>query len=269
MLKAFKRIFYFILILAVLFSIIFYVRTHGPCTSPIKYKIGTFDSRFGISNKDFLKNVEKSSNLWESALNKNLFEYDPNGSLTINLIYDYRQQAVELRGDIDKKNQIAQSQKEYFDELTKKYESKKDSYENAVSVFNSQVSSMTRGEYNQRKSVLDIQRTDLNNLSDEINAYVKKYNILIKNINSNVAEVNKTAGEIEEGFYTSSTNTIDIYEYENQTKLIRVLAHELGHAIGIDHNNNPESIMYKLNQGNKENLTVEDIASIKEVCSIK
>jgi predicted Zn-dependent protease len=59
---------------------------------------------------------------------------------------------------------------------------------------------------------------------------------------------------------------IDIFEFSSRSKLVRVLAHEFGHAIGIEHVVDPKAIMYRLNEANSETLTQDDIAALKEKC---
>jgi predicted Zn-dependent protease len=62
---------------------------------------------------------------------------------------------------------------------------------------------------------------------------------------------------------------INIYEFESRSQLIRILSHELGHAIGLGHNENAESIMYYLNKGTGLSPTAEDIRDLKAYCKIK
>lgn len=49
---------------------------------------------------------------------------------------------------------------------------------------------------------------------------------------------------------------------------MRVLAHELGHALGLDHVDDKEAIMYQLNQGDNLTLSEADIKALKTKCGI-
>ena len=112
----------------------------------------------------------------------------------------------------------------------------------------------------------------MNGLVDDINTLVKKYNFLVSTANSNIHTINQSAGkEFEEGEYKSdeSGERINIYEFADEVSLIRVLEHEFGHALGLDHNNNPDSIMYYLNNSKNMDLTAEDIQALRIVCSGK
>lgn len=269
---SFKRtFFYLVVVVAISIPAYQYVENRRPCAAPILYKIGKIDSGFKISEKDFLNKIEIASNIWEKSMNKNLFEYDPNAKLTINLVYDYRQETTNLRNVIDKKNEVADSVKEEFLALTKKYEIDKDSYEQAVTDFNRDVNTFSKREYEARRKVVEEQRVALNLLSQQINSYVSKYNIIVRDINTDVNVVNENAGEIEQGLYTRnlSEEKIDIFEYENETKLGRVVTHELGHAIGLEHNLNSQSIMYELNSGSSLVPSIDDIIAMKKVCRVK
>lgn len=81
--------------------------------------------------------------------------------------------------------------------------------------------------------------------------------------------------EFTEGEYKSEYKSgvyeqeIDIYEFSTKAKLRRVLAHELGHALGLDHVEDPKAIMYRLNQGTNDTLTKDDLAELKTYCNIK
>ena len=87
-----KKFFNIILIIGILGAVFFYRESikkiwlqyanyYFPCKTPITYSIGIFDTRFNISKKDFLKAVSDAEHVWEDPINKNLFAYDPNGTL--------------------------------------------------------------------------------------------------------------------------------------------------------------------------------------------
>ncbi len=273
-----------------------------PCAKPIQYSLGTFDAQFGISQDQFLADVNKAVAIWDAPLNKQLFQYAPGGKLKINLIYDYRQQATDklkslgltiddsessynaLRARYDSMKLDYSTGKQNLDVAVADYQKQRQAYEQAVNYWNAQggADRATVEKLNQQREQLNKQaqaitqaQTQLAALVDNINALANTLNRIGSALNKNVSAYN-TVGqsrgdEFEEGLYTSDSSgqKIDIYEYDNQNKLVRVLAHELGHALGLEHNSNPEAIMYRLNQGKNEKLTADDIFAVKQLCGIQ
>lgn len=272
------------------------------CEQPITYAITSFDARFGISRSDFLQAIREAEQIWEKPIGKELFADLPDGDLKINLIYDARQDAtVKLR----KYGLTILDSKESYNALKATYETFKDKYAREKTLFESQIAALKEQEDGYNKEVAgwnerggapqevydrlnaekaaidqaiakaDQMKDDLNSNVDRINAMVIVLNRLAATLNIEVTRYNEVgsahAGEFEEGIYRSNQNgqEIDIYQFDTQAKLVRVLAHELGHALGLDHLANPKAIMYRLNQGTNEKLTSDDLAGLKKRCGIE
>ena len=273
-----------------------------PCKTAITYSVGSFDNKFGLSKDDFLKAISSAEGIWEKPISKNLFKYTSGGDMKINLIYDTRQEVtINLKnmGIVAQNNKASYGAlKEKYDSTKTYYEQQKISFQSAVSafeirknVFEEEVSRVnSRGGANkQTYARLNVQRELINQEIEKINKLQNDLNATVDNINALATALNQLAtllnidvkkfntigaslgGEFEEGTYESSSTgqNINIYQFDDKTKLVRVLAHELGHALGLDHNEDSKAIMYRLNNGVNEKLTNTDLAELKKLCGIK
>lgn len=291
-----KKLIIFLVIISASIGVIYYRET-SICRNPLAYDIGNFDTRFNISKDKFIQTTKEAETVWEKGLGRQLFNYQPGASFKINLVFDERQsQTIQAN---QSKEEISASRAQY-DSLVAEYKIKTSAYESALNNYNSDLAAfeiklndynrrvaeinqrggatpqeykqleVTRKELEQKKTSLDARRITLNQTAADLNNLGDKVNTMAASLNINVDIHNQRFGEAREfdqGDY--SNGRINIYEFENISDLRLVLAHELGHALGIGHVENPKSIMYYLmDKQDLSNpiLSKEDIAAFNQIC---
>lgn len=287
-----------VLVVTILFGggYFFYI-AQAVCPVPISYSVGYIDERFTITQDEARVAISEAESAWEDATGMNLFSYtEEGGKLTINFVYDERQEFVEaeneLKDRLDATENISEAIGEtyatlvaQYDELKRDHEEKIEEYEQKLSVYNAEVERYNNEggappevyqKLQTQKDALASQQRELNAISAKLNTLVgeinnvgERGNNLITSYNEEVNVYNETFGESHEftqGDYRS--DVIKIYTFEDDTELKLVLAHEFGHALSLDHAENEESVMYYLIGEQSRDLTItqEDLVEFNRVC---
>ena len=292
----------FIVLLAVLLvPSIIYFRMPKPCRDPITYRIGKVDERFTLTRQEFTSIVNSAAAIWGKPISRDLFREDPDGLIEINLVYDYRQEATDrlkkLNYKIDYSKNSYEELKTRLENLKIEFEQKNtalgddlNAYQARVNAFNAEAElwnrrggvpenihlSLTKekNELNLLRDTLDVRREEVKGLSDTINSLVVVINEIASNHKLDLVDHQNTGNalgrEFCEGLYEKKNGrqTITIYQFDDSNRLIRVLAHEFGHALGLEHSSNEEAVMYRLNRSHSLELDPEDVAVLKKRCKI-
>src|SRR3989344_9097319 len=274
-----------------------------PCGAPIPYRIGEIDERFGMTREEFLSALQSAEKIWEKPSGMDLFTYSNAGSaMPVNFVYDQRQATTEKLKVLDiavdqslasyNKLRVAYAalRDEYverrtdFSLKTADFDAAQTAHAEEVRYWNSR-GGAPEAEYHElqtQKAMLEAQlvtlkreEAALNAKAARVNEMVDALNTLARALNLDVTKYNTVGrtvpNEFEEGLYSESLGErqIEIYEFGSREKLIRVLAHEFGHALGLEAVHEEKSIKVPPNKGGQLKASAGDIAELRRRCGVE
>lgn len=288
-------------VISLIFTLFFtstywYYSSASLCRYPISYRIGELDERFALTEAEARVAIHDAASIWEEGTGKHLFRHDEDAWFTINFIFDDRQALSEEERELH--DELVRTQTEnvaiaeqyatlvaQYNDLKISYQREVERYERDLSRYNARVAEYNQAggapedvveelDAEQARLQAEAQRLDeqaqlLNDLTGEINRVGQEGNRLVEAYNEAVAQYNARFGggrEFTQGEYRG--DSITIYTFKDELELRQVLAHELGHALALEHVNDPRAIMYFLmgTQPDELKLKSADLEEFDRVC---
>lgn len=286
------------LLLSVTAGVTYWYRTTSHiCPVPITYRLGSIDESFSLTQAEAFEAIESATMVWERATAENLFEYDADADLVVSFIFDDRQATADARDSEGARLDAVQEQnqeirdsivvlQQKYKEMEDAFTERKTAYDQTLASYNEEVQQVndrggaTEEEYESlqetqqllqsESQVLRTMSDDLSSVATQLNQLSAEGNRLISSYNEDVHRYNDTfqgGEEFTQGDYTPGE--IHVYKFSNQNELVSVLAHEFGHALGVNHVEEPESLMYYLleeGETRAPELSQTDMDAYRTVC---
>ena len=280
------------------------------CEVPVLWRVDGIDPRFGLSEADAAGAVRAAAFLWESALGRVLLFRESDEGIPIRFEYDERQEETRVRqarvAEVDAEARALEESAEDLELLRSRLESRRSIHQARLTAYRDRLATLeetvefwnARGgapaeeveRLRQLQAEVDELRASANAAADEVNRLVDALNRETEAHNLRVDEANRRRGVIRDAYpvqvvqsgeYIESTRGIGpltlsrdaeirIYQFEDRDHLTLVVAHELGHALGLGHTGVEGTLMAAESAGaagiGPTDVTPGDVAALRELC---
>jgi len=242
------------------------------CNTPTYYSLGTIDAKFKIPQGQALTYAKEAADIWNKGSGYNLLEYKPGAELTVNMVYDERQsilnQINSQQNSLSNSSESLKDQIASYNAAVKNFQDKLNDYNDQVRYWNSH-GGAPEDEYNKLRNEYEALRKEagsLNSLAKQLNLNAQDYNLKIGELNQSIQSFNENLQKKpEEGLYIPNENKIEIFLDVNDSEIVHTVAHEFGHALGLDHVNDENAIMYPYTSSALK-LSSEDLQEVDTLC---
>jgi hypothetical protein len=279
----------------------------SPCSQPLRYSIGSIDTRFAVSVPELEQAVEAAARTWNSGtgtalLSKQTDDLQP-ADIVIRLVYDGRQERTDrevrfrerIRSQqirLDRQQIQHDKNRESFDEQSLRYKEFAENTAERLNELNEWIRRKNENggfvgtdleQFEQRKKDIEDAQDRVSNDQQELDKIARAINSEMDELNEKFADHNRLIQRYNDEFAgdlrfakatyqkTSEGGIVTVNQFMNDKELTLIIAHELGHALGLTHLQQPESVMYSQMGEQQLNptiqLTAADRQAVRLLCN--
>ncbi|WP_109441728.1 matrixin family metalloprotease [Acinetobacter haemolyticus] len=222
---------------------------------PLHYRIADFDPRLNITHQQMIEISKQAAAIWEKDTGQNYFVYDPNAEFSIHLVMDQRQIRSLKRSEnlqqLEQQQQIWLNKNKQLQELKRQF------------AFSAAHLESMQHENSMETLIYQQHLEQHQQLTQQLDLQTQKSKQLYQKLTQAIEQFNQTFAPqvLHKGQFQGKQ--IFIYEFSSIDDLRLTLAHEFGHALGLKHTQDPQSLMYpriKLQDAKNFKLTDTDLA---------
>lgn len=218
---------------------------------PLTWRLGHVDERFGWTRDEVRAAVLAAESVWEHGMGQDLLQEAPDGQVVVELRYDERQRRFER---IRREAARLEREGRVLEGLVQGTARQEEQLAGAIQAHNAEVESwsgqrrvppQTRALLEDQGAALERQAADL----AQARARARERQALLWMETRALSQESASEGWTA-GAWHGDTHLVVIYTFVTAEELTWELAHELGHALGIeDHVESPDALMAELAPG--------------------